>query len=204
MNKASLMTHSEKTSHAIAPVWRGLVMRTGLTALLIVSLSSPSLAGEVQTDTSRHAALVTALRALESGDTNQATRAQAILLSVAPRGVETGDDPARELVAAYNVEPIDLATSRGHIRGPVMRSGRLESAVEEMDMVFEGGEAADVTLYAQGDRMLEIRVADTVLCQAQSQDGVAHCNWMPMFSKSHTIRIVREDEQSLPYTLIVN
>lgn len=204
MNKAPLMTNKPKISHAIAPSRSGLAMRTGLAGLLVLGLSFPSLAGEKQSDSSRHAALVTALRALESGDDTQATRAQAILLSVAPRGVETGDDPARELVAAYNVEPIDLTTSRGHIRGPVMRSGRLDSGVEEMDMVFEGGEAADVTLYAQGDRTLQIRVADTVLCQAQSQDGVAHCNWMPMFSKSHTIRIVREDEQSLPYTLIVN
>ena len=198
------MTAGKTASDARRRVWRAFAVRTGLMALLAFATVSPAVAGEGQDKLSRHAALVTALRALDSGDADQAARAQAILLSVAPRGVHVGDDPADELVAAYQVEPLDLATSRGHIRGPVMRSGRLENPVEEMDMVFEGGEAADVTLYAQGDRTLEIRVADTVLCQAESREGVAHCRWMPMFSKSHTIRIFREDAQALPYTLIVN
>jgi hypothetical protein len=188
------------------PTWRarrgaGLL---GLVVPLVSGMIMPALAGDVKVPTTRHAALVTALRALDSGNPADTARAHAILMSVSPRGLDAQDNPARELVAVYDLEALSLPPSRGHIRGPVMRSGRLDAAVEEMSMVFEGGEKADVTLYAQGDQTLEVTAAETVLCRSQAQDGVASCSWMPMFSKSHTIRIVREDTQSRPYTLIVN
>lgn len=185
-----------RLSKCAAPI-SGLVLGLAL-------LAPSSFAADNNDPASRHAALVTALRALDSGDASEVARAQAILLSVSPRGVDAQNDPAGELVTAYDLQTVEMPPSRGHMRGPVMKSGQLDDAIEEMSLVFEGGEKADVTLYANGSRTLEISASDKVLCRAQTADGVAFCSWMPMFSKSHTIRIIRDDTQTLPYTIIIN
>ncbi len=148
----------------------------------------------------RHADLVEALRSLDGED---AYRAHALLVAAAPRGLAPSANPVSEIESLYAVKPEPGPGMRGHMRGPVMRSGLVESEAE-FSMVFEGGEGADVTVYTDRDGVLEVMSGEDSLCRAQTQDGVAHCQWMPFLSKSHTIKLSHSGAEPLRYTLMVN
>ncbi|MGB3456582.1 MAG: hypothetical protein WBG08_14615 [Litorimonas sp.] len=152
----------------------------------------------------RHADLIEALRALDSSDAQRAHRAHAALRISGATGLTPDADPVSEIVSLYAVELADAPALRGHMRGPMMRSGVLEGEDQTFRLVFEGGEGADVTLYTDRDIALSVSTGDEAVCETRSRNGVAHCQWLPFLSKSHVIRVSRLDSDPLRYTMIVN
>lgn len=151
-----------------------------------------------------HQRLIEALFALESHDSTVQARALAIVEAAAPQPLATNIDPVAATAEAYGVPLPEGPVSRGHLRGPLMRTATFPGTSEAFALVFAGGQTARVTLKTGGNLTLSIRHDEDTICRSAPKAGVAHCRWTPRFSQSYTLHVEGAEGARTRYTLLVN
>lgn len=184
-----------------------LVMVPALAACTDAADTPPALRAAPSANTAAAVLLAGALAqadlAANAGNDADLTQSLALIAALDARPLDPSS--AAQLTQWQSQIPAPPPPLRGRTLGPGYRQGVLAAGKDlSLEQTFLSGQKASIALTTPGGSPLRLQVIDSAaksVCTDQA--ATASCEWVPIFTQRHTIRLTNPGRQQARFYLVI-